>query len=63
MGSEWTLGRLSGGCGVDSIGSGYGLLAGSCECGDIRIKHEFNNVMEEHTEDGGSMFLLEFGFI
>jgi hypothetical protein len=23
-----------GGCGVDSPGSGWGLLAGSCECGD-----------------------------
>jgi hypothetical protein len=25
---------LGGGCGVDSPGSGYGLLAGCCECGD-----------------------------
>jgi hypothetical protein len=34
MGSKWTLGRLVGGCGVDSPGSGYGPVAGSCECGD-----------------------------
>jgi hypothetical protein len=36
MGSKWTLGRLArgGGCGVDSHGSGYGPLAGCCECGD-----------------------------
>jgi hypothetical protein len=34
MGSKWTLGRLVGGVGVDSPGSGYGLLAGCCECGD-----------------------------
>jgi hypothetical protein len=34
MGSKWTLGRLCGGCGVDSPGSGQGPLAGCCECGD-----------------------------
>jgi hypothetical protein len=34
MGSGWVLGRLVGGCGVDSTGSGQGLVAGSCECGD-----------------------------
>jgi hypothetical protein len=35
MGSKWTLGVLVGGRrGVDSPGSGYGLLAGCCECGD-----------------------------
>jgi hypothetical protein len=34
MGSKWTLGRLVGGCGVDSPGSGYGFLAGCCVCGD-----------------------------
>jgi hypothetical protein len=34
MGLEWILGRLSGGCGVDSPGSGQGPLAGCCECGD-----------------------------
>jgi hypothetical protein len=28
------LGRLAGGCGVDSPGSGYGPVVGSCECGD-----------------------------
>jgi hypothetical protein len=33
MGSKWTLGGLAGG-GVDSPGSGYGPLAGCCECGD-----------------------------
>jgi hypothetical protein len=32
--SKWTLGRLAGGCGVDSPGSGYGPVAGCCECGD-----------------------------
>jgi hypothetical protein len=25
---------LAGGCGVDSPGSGWGSLAGFCECGD-----------------------------
>jgi hypothetical protein len=25
---------LGGGCGVDSPGLGWGLVAGSCECGD-----------------------------
>jgi hypothetical protein len=35
MGSEWILGRLAwGGGGLDSTGSGQGLLAGCCECGD-----------------------------
>jgi hypothetical protein len=34
MGSNWTLGRLVGGCGVDSPGSGEGSLAGCYECGD-----------------------------
>jgi hypothetical protein len=34
MGSKWTLGRLAGGCGVDSPGSGQGPMAGCCECGD-----------------------------
>jgi hypothetical protein len=29
-----TFGRLVGGCGVDSPGSGKGSLAGCCECGD-----------------------------
>jgi hypothetical protein len=33
-GSEWILGRLSGGCGFDSTGSGLGLVASCCECGD-----------------------------
>jgi hypothetical protein len=32
--SKWTLGRLVGGCGVDSPGSRLGLVAGCCECGD-----------------------------
>jgi hypothetical protein len=32
MGSEWILGRLAGG--VDSVGSGWGPVAGCCECGD-----------------------------
>jgi hypothetical protein len=34
MGSEWTLRRLTGGCGVDPVGSGQGPVAGSCEYGD-----------------------------
>jgi hypothetical protein len=34
MGSKWTLGRLVEGCAVDSPGSGWGQLAGCCECGD-----------------------------
>jgi hypothetical protein len=31
MGSEWILGRLAGGCGVDSIDSDRDRC---CECGD-----------------------------
>jgi hypothetical protein len=34
MGSEWILGRLAWGCGLDSTGSGQGPVAGRCECGD-----------------------------
>jgi hypothetical protein len=34
MGSEWILGRLAWGCGLDSTGSGQGPVAGCCECGD-----------------------------
>jgi hypothetical protein len=34
MGSEWILEIDSGGCGVDSSGSGYGPVASCCECGD-----------------------------
>jgi hypothetical protein len=34
MGSKWTLGRLFGGCGLDSPGSGYIPVAVCCECGD-----------------------------
>jgi hypothetical protein len=33
MGSKWTLGRLVGGYGVDSPGSGLGQFVGSPECG------------------------------
>jgi hypothetical protein len=34
MGLEWMLGRLAGGCGVESLGSGWGPVAGFCEYGD-----------------------------
>jgi hypothetical protein len=34
MGSEWILGRYAGGSGVGLIGSGYGPVAGCCNCGD-----------------------------
>jgi hypothetical protein len=34
MGSEWTLGRLAWGCGLDWTVSGQGPVAGCCECGD-----------------------------
>jgi hypothetical protein len=34
MVSEWILGRLVGGCGLDSTVSGQGPVAGCCECGD-----------------------------
>jgi hypothetical protein len=34
IGSEWILGRLAGGCGLDSTCSGQGPVAGCCECGD-----------------------------
>jgi hypothetical protein len=34
MGSEWLLGRLLGGCGLASTGSGHRPVAGCCECGD-----------------------------
>jgi hypothetical protein len=32
--SEWNLGRLAWGCGLDSTSSGQGPVAGCCECGD-----------------------------
>jgi hypothetical protein len=32
MGSEWILGRLAWGCGLDSTGSVQGPVAGCCEC-------------------------------
>jgi hypothetical protein len=31
MGSEWILGRLAWGCGLDSTDSGQGPVAGCCE--------------------------------
>jgi hypothetical protein len=34
MGSEWILGSLASGCGLDSTGSGQGSVSGCCECGD-----------------------------
>jgi hypothetical protein len=34
MGSEWILGILAWGCGLNSTGSGQGPVAGCCECGD-----------------------------
>jgi hypothetical protein len=34
MGSEWILGRLAGGCGLDSTCSEQGPEAGCCEYGD-----------------------------
>jgi hypothetical protein len=34
MESEWILGRLARGCGLDSTGSGYGPVMSCCECGD-----------------------------
>jgi hypothetical protein len=34
MESEWILGRLAGGFGFDSTGSGYGPVVSCCECGD-----------------------------
>jgi hypothetical protein len=34
MGSEWILGRLAWGCGLDSTDSGQRPVAGCCECGD-----------------------------
>jgi hypothetical protein len=34
MGSEWVLWRLTGGCGVDSVGSVQGPVACCCEYGD-----------------------------
>jgi hypothetical protein len=33
MESEWIFGRLAGGRGVDSLGSGYGLVEGCCKYG------------------------------
>jgi hypothetical protein len=32
MGSEWILGGVAGGCGLDSTGSGHGLVASCCKC-------------------------------
>jgi hypothetical protein len=34
MRSEWILGRLAGECRLDSVGPGYGPVAGCCEYGD-----------------------------
>jgi hypothetical protein len=34
MGSEWILGRLAWGCGLDSTVSGQGPVADCCQCGD-----------------------------
>jgi hypothetical protein len=34
MGSEWILGKMAWGCGLDSSGSGQGPVAGCCVCGD-----------------------------
>jgi hypothetical protein len=34
MASEWILGRLGWGCGLDSSVSGQGPVAVCCECGD-----------------------------
>jgi hypothetical protein len=34
MRSEWILGKLAEGCGLDSTGSGQGPVAGCCECSD-----------------------------
>jgi hypothetical protein len=34
VGVKWTLGRLAGGCGMDSSDLREGLVAGCCECGD-----------------------------
>jgi hypothetical protein len=34
MGSEWILGGLAEGCGVDSVGSGQEPVVGCCEHGD-----------------------------
>jgi hypothetical protein len=49
-GLETFLGRLAWGCGFESTGSGYGPIAGCCECGDepsgscvtelVNLKHE-----------------------
>jgi hypothetical protein len=34
VGSEWILGGLARGCGLDSTGSEQGTVLGCCECGD-----------------------------
>jgi hypothetical protein len=34
MGSEWILGRLAWGVGLDLSSSGQGPVVGCCECGD-----------------------------
>jgi hypothetical protein len=34
MGLEWILGGLVGGCGGETPVSGWGMVAGCCECGD-----------------------------
>jgi hypothetical protein len=34
MGSEWILGNCLEGYGVDPVGSGYGLVMGSCKYSD-----------------------------
>jgi hypothetical protein len=52
MVSEWILGRLAGGGGgVDSVGSGYGPVAGCCKCGN------------EHTGSGATELVTMHGYL
>jgi hypothetical protein len=36
-GSKWILERLAGWCGVDSVGSGWGPVAGSCRHDNVPL--------------------------
>jgi hypothetical protein len=43
-------GRVVGRCGVDSPGSGWGLLAGCCECGDGPSGSGATELVRESTQ-------------
>jgi hypothetical protein len=67
MGTKWNLGRLAGVyvCGVDSSGSGQGLVVGSCECGYEPLGSGATELVSCHSSPlnimagKGAYFLIE----